>query len=300
MSQLIQLRQKIKAIQTTKKITHAVRLVSMSLYAKLERKNAYLKKHSSAVKEMFVHLLSNAESWQSPLFFPNDILDSSPLFILVASTKGLCGSLNSNLFRYFDRTVFIEEQQSPTFITVGRKATRFIQENGVGSILCSYQELTSTNFISITNDLIAKIAESKHSFSSVSFYSNKLKSFFVQQPHKTTLIPFELDSVSSQDQGDQESGFQQKDQNQSSDDVIWEQNHEEILDYVSVSFLRSSIMKLLFEALLAEQAARFIAMDSSTNNAQKYLDALILSYNKQRQSLITREVSELSATASDS
>jgi F-type H+-transporting ATPase subunit gamma len=55
------------------------------------------------------------------------------------------------------------------------------------------------------------------------------------------------------------------------------------------------MVEVFLQSLLAEQAARFIAMDHSTTNAEKYLDRLTLQYNKSRQSLITREVAELSA-----
>lgn len=68
-----------------------------------------------------------------------------------------------------------------------------------------------------------------------------------------------------------------------------------MLDYLSILYVRSVILNLLFQSLLAEQAARFLAMDNSTRNADKFLDKLVLQYNKQRQALITREVSELSA-----
>lgn len=293
MSQLMRLRQQIRAVQTTKKITHAVRLVSMSLYAKLEKKNVNLEEYSKAIRSMFIQLLGQTDEWQSSLFSPNDVLDRSPLFILVATTKGLCGNLNSNLFRYFKQTVFIEEQQKPTFITIGKKATQFVQEGKYGEIFCSYQELSSLNYISVADDLVAKILEHEKGFSSVSLYCSILKSFFVQQPRKTTLIPLEMESIGglASSTGSSEA--------EKIEDLIWEQAPEEALGYMSTNFLRSSVMHLLFEALLAEQAARFLAMDSSTNNAQKYLDSLVLNYNKQRQSLITREISELSATVSE-
>ena len=59
-------------------------------------------------------------------------------------------------------------------------------------------------------------------------------------------------------------------------------------------YLRSKIMNILFEALIAEQTARFLTMDGSTNNAENFLAKLTMEFNKQRQSLITKEVSELS------
>jgi F-type H+-transporting ATPase subunit gamma len=80
------------------------------------------------------------------------------------------------------------------------------------------------------------------------------------------------------------------------DTILWEQPQEEVLDFLAIRYLRSTIIQHIFQALRAEHAARFMAMENSTNNAEKYLDRLTLQFNKLRQSLITKEVSELSSS----
>ena len=89
MSQLAQLKQQIKSIQTTKKITHAVRLVSMSLYGKLERQRAPLSTYMNNVRSLFIHLAQDAQ-WNDRILFPGDVLDQNPLFIIVGTSRGLC------------------------------------------------------------------------------------------------------------------------------------------------------------------------------------------------------------------
>jgi F-type H+-transporting ATPase subunit gamma len=118
-SQLAYLRQKIKSIQTTKKVTHAIRLVSMSLYSKLEKQDNSLKYYTKTVRDLFKDHLQHAPEWKNPVLWPDDLLDTKPLFIVVSSSRGLCGSLNSNLFRYLETAIFVKEQKKVHFITIG-------------------------------------------------------------------------------------------------------------------------------------------------------------------------------------
>lgn len=291
MSQLAQLRQKIKSVQTTKKITHAVRLISMSFYNKLDKLDQPLKTYTKGVSDLFLELLRHSPSWKKPLLFPTDVFDSTPLYIIISTSKGLCGSLNSNLFRYLDSALFIEKHQQPQFITIGQKATNYIKEKGYNNLICSYTELTSHNFIALADDLVDKMISSNTLFSSVSLFANEARSFFVQKPSKYTLIPLSLEPT-EKEENDAEDNTQISDD---SDTILWEQPQEEVLDFLAIKYLRSSLIQLIFQALRAEHAARFMAMENSTNNAEKYLERLTLQFNKLRQSLITKEVSELSS-----
>ncbi|MFA5074561.1 MAG: FoF1 ATP synthase subunit gamma [Candidatus Babeliales bacterium] len=280
MSRLAPIKQKIQSIKTTKKITHAVRLASRSFYARLEKQQITLQHYKQSTNNLFIQLISNSPDWKHNILFPQDVLDASPLIIICSSTKGLCGSFNSNLFRYFSKVFLKEEHQTPKFVTIGQRATKFVKENKLGEIIDNYQELKVSNFVTITNKLHNKIVESEIPFSSVSFYSNFLKNFFVQIPHKTFIIPLVIDKESK---------------NQKQDiDFIWEQDREQILNQVATLYIKSKILDILFQSLLAENAARFVAMDSATTNAENMLEKLTLQYNKARQAMITQEVSELS------
>lgn len=267
----------------------------MSLYAKLEKQSSPLKYYSSGIKRMFAEL-SVGNQWKSSVLFPDDVLDSNPLIIIISTTKGLCGSLNSNLFKYIERSVFVEGHQVPRFVVIGQKAKKFISQKDWGSVLCSYNELNSGNYLTIADDLVERIMNSGVRYSSVVFYSNTLKNFFVQRPQKATLIPVSLNK--SEDEGLGINNLQ-ADLDSFADEIIWEQSKEEILDYISIRYLRSFIINVLFQGLVSEYSARFLAMDSSNTNAEKILEKLTMQYNKMRQALITKEVSELSAGTPD-
>lgn len=289
MSILIQLRRHIKSIQTTKKITYAMRLISISLYAKVEKHNAPLTHYRQTVASLTGNLAKIMPDWHHDQLFPQDILDTKPLIILVASSKGLCGGFNSNLMRYFKRSSFIEEHQQATFITVGQKATNYIEQQNIGPIALSYNDFSSNNVSSIADDIIAYLAE--HTHSSITLYSNYFKNFFMQPPHKTVITP--VDRKALQEDGKSSSSLATED----SDLMIWEQDPSTIGNKIALLYMRSCLLHGLYQSLIAEQAARFIAMDAATSNAEKMLEGLTLEYNKSRQALITKELSELSASS---
>ena len=282
MPQLTQIRQKIKSIVTTKKITHAVRLVSMSMYSRLEKQKNNLQNYTNNLFQLFNYAKAHNTEWKNKILMPRDILDSKPLLIIVSTTKGLCGSLNANLFKYIQKTLILENHQKPEIITVGLKSQKFIPELNLPKstkVILSFNEIGSSNYLSLTQEIIKIIYDTKKNYSSVVFFSTKIKNFFAQTPHKTTIIPTSAQTEETKIK-----------------DLMFTENSQKIIDSLAKAYIKSSISDLLFDAILSEQAARFLAMDSATNNADNYLEQLTLQYNKTRQALITREVSELSSS----
>lgn len=291
MSHLIQLRDQIKAVQTTKKITHAVRLVSMSMYAKLEKLSVPHKSYFKSIANFFTALLDRDAEWQHPVFNPNDLLDSKPLYIVIATSKGLCGSLNSNLFRFLEQSFFLQPHQTAEFIVLGQRGIRYIKGKQWGEIIYAYPELSSNNYMTIAEDIVDRIVNSKKNYSSVTFFGSHLRTFFHQQPKKIVLLPLQRSGLNlftdDKDLADTSAPL--------GEDPIIEQSINQLLEYSATSYAHSFVINVLFQAILAEHAARFLAMDSSTTNAEKYLEKLTLHYNKIRQAVITKEVAELSS-----
>lgn len=285
-SQLTHIRQKIHSIQTTKKITHAVRLVSMSLYGKLERQEKAFASCLDTVERSFIAFAKPAmESWEHPTIFPTDTADTEPLFIIAATNKGLCGSLNANLFRYISIILNVGEHQQPSFIAIGSRAQKFILENNLGHVIATYNDLKIENLAELTNTIIESIFTVPKPFSSVTLYGNFGKSFFAQTPYHLSLLPLDPSKMT---QNEQQPLIDL-------DDIIWEQNRDYVLEQLARQYLQSRLAHFLFHTLKAEHAARFLAMENSTNNAEKCLENLTLLFNKTRQALITREVAELGA-----
>lgn len=291
MSQLIYLKRRIRSIKTTQKLTHAMRLISMSLYSKMERNRIALEYHNKVLSGIFESLQKRCPDWKNNIFMPEDILSSTPLFILISATRGFCGGLNSLLFRYLEDHLFIEDHQSPSFITIGRKATDYVAENKLGVIVASYNDLNSNNYTEIAQSIMKKIVGAGSQYSSVTSYSSYFRNFFVQYPNKTQLIPIVNTSVINTSINNQANNNYDYEESP----LIWEQDKLDVIDSTACSKLESQLTYILFQALISEYAARFVAMDNATTNAENYLETMTLQFNKLRQALITREVSELSS-----
>lgn len=255
-----------------------MRLISMSAHTRLKGKQKPLKNFQQTLSKLFNEAKIVHPQWNNQLFNPVENTEKH-LVILIGSQKGLCGNFNSSLFYYVDEDFPELLQKKASFIAIGKKAADYLLHKKNITPLVQYKNVTTATIATIAHSIIDFISNSQPVFESVMIYSNQLKTFFVQKPSKLSLIPFIADEVANA--------------TSPKTDYEWEQDPNEILDYLAKQLLVVNVEYLLFESLLAEQAARFISMDSSTRNANNLLDQTKLTYNKLRQANITKELSEL-------
>jgi F-type H+-transporting ATPase subunit gamma len=271
------MRQRIKAIQTIKKITHAMRLISMSTHSRMKNQEAPLDLYKKTINRLFLEARNICPIYKNPILEPGLPLNEHALIILIGSQKGLCGSFNSTLFQLFNTKV--PDKTNYTFITIGKRATNYIQKNSFGRLTAFYNTFSLHNALTIADSLLQEITQSKHPYSSVTIYSNSAPSFFLQKPLIHQIIPTHHKS----------------EKKLPLDVPEWEQPSQDILAFLANQYILSQIQYHLFQSLLAEHSARFISMDSSTRNAENLLEQMQRDYNKLRQTKITRELTELSS-----
>lgn len=284
MSKLIQIRQRIKAIETIKKVTHAMRLISMSSHSRLRAKQEQLQKYRNEIHTLFSKLQTFAPEWQNKIINPTN--KKTTLFILVGSQKGLCGTFNANLFSKFPAYLAEDTSTDFTIIGVGKKAVDYLHAQYPSTITKTFDTFTTRTMISIALDLTDTIMEQQIPYARVVMVSNEFSGFFKQKPRASILIPSHeatLEKTNMEAQAPPVEGY------------IWKHQANKILDVLARQYIEAQIYSLLFESMLAEQAARFVSMDSSTRNAQSLLESTKLGYNKLRQAIITKELTELSS-----
>lgn len=284
MARLIQIRQRINAIETIQKITHTMRLISMSTHTRLKTKDLFLKNYKQSLLSLFYRLKPHAPAWHNNLIQPPVGQTPKTLIILVGSQRGLCGSFNTVLFTLFG----LRREQSTEFehadiIAVGKKAAEYIKKHPTESLHASYDTFNFATLSSITTEIASMITNPKNEYSHVVIFSNQMKSFFAQVPRMVELVPFTPPQLTNAPA----MAFEEQ---------TWEQSPEEILDVLVYQLLEASLYGYLFESLLSEQAARFLSMDGATRNAESLLETTKLQYNKLRQAKITKELSELTGS----
>jgi F-type H+-transporting ATPase subunit gamma len=287
MAQLIDLQRRIKAIKSTKKVTHAMRLIAVSTYSKLKDKQQSFLKYKNSSEEIFSRLLKAQTKWRSNIIFPEDETNQNPLCIIISSSRGLCGPFHNNLAKHAKEKLRFRRHQKPVFITIGKRAQRIAEDimknRGQGSFVLKkhYESFNMENISKISAEITNEIFNAKASYSLVCTLSNTFKNLFAQIPKLNIVAPFKHSQQSNIIE---------------SENYIWEQDHNEILQQLIKNYVSSNIWNSILESILSENAARFVAMDSATNSAESHAETLSLQYNKMRQSIITREVLELSSS----
>lgn len=283
MSLLIQLRYRIRAIETIKKITHAMRLISMSARSRLKSKEDPLREYIRVSQQLITDVQKHAPEWCNPLIGAPDA-PVNPLIILIGSQRGLCGNFNTILFHFFENEVINRPHRAGgkiQIIPIGKKAINYIDTHPLYTIIETFPELHAKTIGTIASQVLEILKNHNPKFSEVAVFSNALKTFFVQKPQETQLIPFKKEYTS---------------QAKPSPEYYWEQSPHQLLDQLAYQTAQATLHYLMFQSLLAEHAARFISMDNATRNAQSLMEETQLQYNKLRQAKITKELSELASS----
>jgi F-type H+-transporting ATPase subunit gamma len=281
MSELVQMRQRIKAIETIQKITHAMRLIAMSAHSRLKRKEADLKHYIDTINILFSKVYKLQQDWHNPIMKPKSN-HTKILVILVGSQKGLCGTFNTNLFTYFTQQMARHAESTFDSIAIGKKAIDFLNRNHTHiQVISAYNNFSIRTIFTISQTIADLIIHAPTPYSSVIMFSNDLKSFFIQKPIRTNLIPL---VAATSDVLAPTEGY------------LWEQEPTVVLDTLAHHYLEAHIQHLLFTSLYAEQAARFLSMDNATRNAVSLLENSKILYNKLRQAKITKELTELTGS----
>lgn len=261
MSHFIALKQRIKIIETIKKTTGAMRLISMSTHSRLNHQRSTLDEYTQEI-DRILHELREKKQTNTQLEVQEVVQEREPVIIIVGSQKGLCGTFNENVFQLFTKQKFPE---SCPIITAGKRATETLRQAGYIPVT-TFDELKSANFATTASALTTFLLQLNRS--NVVIFSNYSRSFFAQKAKMVTLELPRLESIS-----------------------------DPFLRTMEVLHIKTALMHILYESLLAEQAARFLSMDTATRNAEEVLEETRLEYNKARQTHITMELTELSSSS---
>ncbi len=272
MSHIIQLKQRIKAVETIQKTTHAMRLTSMSTHARLIKQKEALNRYKQEIETLINQLRIEINKKETP---EEHSQQANRLTIIIGSQKGLCGAFNTRLIRYFYDTIVPKYGESPT-IAIGKKVIDLLNKDQ--TLLYQYPSLTPTNLFGLVGELSHHIL-GKAKYTHIMIIANHPQSFFNQKPSVSHITP--------------PSKHLPHNANYSQIAELCDPDPKKILTYLEEMYLKSQLETLFFNSLVAEYSARFLSMDSSTNNAEKLLTSMQRDYNKLRQANITNELMDL-------
>ena len=271
---------KIRSIENTKKVTSALEMVSASKIRKSQALMRATRPYARMIRRVMGHLSKANPEYRHPFTVRRDEIKKVG-YIVVSTDRGLCGGLNTNLFKLIIRSV--QEWQGKgadiSLITLGKKASAFFKNIKV-EIAAHASGLGERPQI---EDLIGSIkvmldAYREEKVDLVYVVYNDFINTMSQRPTLQQLLPLpETDDEEIHDIWD----------------YIYEPDAENLLDTVLTRYIEADVYQAVLENLASEHAARMIAMKNATDNAGDLIDELTLVFNKARQASITQEISEI-------
>ncbi len=279
-----EIRTKIASIKNTQKITRAMEMVAASKMRKTKDRMQATRPYSVKIGQIIKHLAQANPEYKHTFLVPRDVKRVG--VIVVSSDRGLCGGLNSNLFR---KTLAELMQWENTNIevdicTIGSKAFGFfsnLKVNLVGQVSKLGDAPHLHDIVGIIKIMLD--AYEAGTIDQLYVVSNEFVNTMTQRPTIEQLLP-----VVAHELDENLSGHW---------DYIYEPDAKEVLDHLLTRFIESKVYQGLVENNACEQAARMVAMKSASDNAGNLIGELQLIYNKARQAAITQEISEIVAGA---
>jgi F-type H+-transporting ATPase subunit gamma len=274
MSQLIHLKTRIKAIGAIRKIAQTMRLISMSSHSKLKKQSESLQRFRNEIRPLLCGLTTQTtkEHLQHPPKFKT-------LYILFSAEKGLCGNFNNTMYAYFQRHLTAATLENSHVISVGKKTSQYLQQRGIVPLF-EFDKALPNHLEKIAQDLYEKVIHVHKNYQSVVCMASSPKTFFVQEPASTMIIPIQQDPCEIRT-------------NQPLEEYEWLQERKDVTRCMFRILLKTNILLILNNSMLSEQSARFLSMDNATRSAENLLKEMKLAFNKLRQAKITRELIEL-------
>lgn len=190
MSQLIQLRQRLKAIGTFKKITGAMRIVSRSLHTRMNKQKKYLLEYQNLIKELFIGLQEQQNQWTSDILLPKTTVPEKKLYLIVGAQKGLCGNYNTELNYWLENNLTILNASNVSLITFGRKTFNLVKSHNL-HVAYQADELKNSTLEQLTDTITKLLLTTTPSYTQVFLIHAYSETFFTHRLKKEIIIPFE-------------------------------------------------------------------------------------------------------------
>jgi F-type H+-transporting ATPase subunit gamma len=277
------IRRRIKSVKNTAQITKAMQMVAAAKMRKAQQAALVGRPYAQLLNEILAEAAVRTVAFEHPLMVSRPVRKRA--IILVSSDRGLCGGLNSNLFREAIKT----DPNTTVFITAGRKAAQFVArtKRPLGAEF-TYKDAPSFG----EARAVSKFAQDlflKGDVDAVDILFSKFVSTLVQQPAVVPFLP--VGTISPVTAGINAAPVLAR--GIRSDTFEFEPDEETVLGALLPHSLNFQMHQILLEAKASEQSARMVAMKNATDNAKQIIKDLTLEYNKLRQANITKELLEI-------
>ena len=275
-----EIRRRIGAVRNIKQITRAMQFVAASKLKRAQDATLSARPYSEKIDEVLADLASVLGAEDHPLLARRE--GGKRLIVLVTTDRGLAGPLNSNTIRFAAKEI-TEHPGDMALVTVGRKGRDTMRRSRV-PILAHFSGFGDRPAFSDVTPLARLIVDEYLAgrVGRVDIIHSVFISTLAQRPQLDRLLPVEPAADTAGIPGRQ---------------FIFEPNPGEVLRQLLPRYVATRLFQAVLESKASEESSRMVAMKSATENAEDLIDDLTLSYNKVRQTNITREMIEIATGA---
>ncbi|MDJ0691443.1 MAG: F0F1 ATP synthase subunit gamma [Xenococcaceae cyanobacterium MO_188.B32] len=311
MPNLKAIRDRIKSVKNTKKITEAMRLVAAAKVRRAQEQVTSTRPFADNLAQVLYNLQGRLkfEDVDLPLFKQREVKKVG--LLVVSGDRGLCGGYNSNIIRRAEQRARELEAEGIeyTFVLVGRKAKQYFERRNasIDKVYFGLEQIpTSAEASQIADELLSLFLS--ETVDRVELIYTRFVSLISSRPVVQTLLPLTVQGLEVKDDEifrltTRGGEFQVEREKVTTEitsfpqDMIFEQDPVQILDSLLPLYLNNQLLRALQESAASELAARMTAMNNASDNASELIGTLTLSYNKARQASITQEILEVVAGA---
>ncbi len=281
MATLRDIKRRIKAVQNTRQITKAMKMVAASKFRKAQQKILELRPYASRMNSVLADLSSCVELDIHPLLAVRPV-KKVEVFVLT-SDRGLCGSFNSNILKTSLNEISRLKKEGVDFHlnVFGRKAYDFFRKRDYPVAYTCYGICGRISYLNAQEMAAAIIERYKNEdIDKVLMIYNEFKSVISQKVVTQKLLPLTADASNDKDHTPV---FK----------YIYEPSKEALFNKLLPKDIEIQIYRALLESQASEEAARMSSMENATKSANEMIDNLTLQYNKARQNAITKELMDI-------
>ena len=289
---LKEIKTRISSVKSTRQVTSAMKMVSSAKLHHAQQRVEHMLPYQQKLSGMLRRFLSSADTAQTVYTEQREV--KKVAIVAFSSNTSLCGSFNSSVARALDAE--LEQfkdlgRDNITVIPVGKKIGEAVRKRGFDFSNDYEDEMNKPSF-ALIQPLAQQLVDMylKHEVDRIDLIYHHFRSAGSQQLVTQTYLPIDLSAFSATDGAtDADSG------KQFNDNYIVEPSADELLESMLPVVLDMQIFAALIDSSASEHAARMLAMQTATDNADELISDLTIQYNKGRQQAITNELLDISS-----
>ena len=295
MANLKDLRTRIGSVKSTKKITSAMKMVAASKLRQAQAQAEAARPYAMKLNTLMARLVTAIGDRENHIpLLDGTGKNTKQLFIVVSGERGLCGGFNGQLLKEVRRQINTQRFDGKTIqlVCIGRKAHEALKKDFEDIIIATHR--LEPNAV-LSQKIVTQICDQYEdgAYDEIHVIYNQFKNAMSQIPTSTQLVPYKISDVLLETFARQEKIIEERDGAGALGWYLFSPDAQTLLDQLIPQQIATKLFQMLLETAAGEQAARMTAMDNATRNAGDMINDLTIQYNRERQAVITREITEI-------